>query len=37
MQPQGTVGVENAFNAYANLEETLPSAVHHIPNVSVLQ
>jgi hypothetical protein len=30
-------GVENALTAYVNLEETLPSAVYHIPSVSVLQ
>ena len=30
-------GVENACIAYVNLEQTLPSAVHHIPSVGVLQ
>lgn len=32
-----TFGVENAFTANANLEETWPSAVHHIPRVRVLK
>ena len=26
--------VENVFNAYINLEQTLPIAVHHIPSVN---
>jgi len=29
-----TFGVENAW---VNLEQTLPSAAHHIPSISVLQ
>ena len=31
------LAIHNVFNAYANYEHTMSTAIHHIPNVSLQQ